>query len=460
MVLPDGRPLTVANGILPEPSSEGHVILWLPGESTGGYQDWERVATVARAAVTTAQGVCSIAAASVPIRRRLRGSLGDLLRALVRPRADRTWTLPGGAAAEQCGARRTDLRLAWAEDETAPLDDDRIEALWPRRRESRAIGPNLYLVSGIESERPSATTRPEPEPEPKAPPQVSPRDLAERALAAARAAGDRRSTITALADLGLALLLEDATGDAATMLEEARVEARRLGDPALEADVLSNLALAAARSGQPERAREFIGPALAYARGVGDRYAEKLALDRLALALVGLGDHAGALVHLDQAVAIAADLGDRRHEADLLWRAAIAHAELGRRDRALACAEAAVDRLRRLANPTADWYAQHVENYRSGAAGAALAGPPALIASPGPVTGPGTLRMALTAAKAMAAFVGSGFRTTSPKSYRARLAVCAACEHHTGIRCRLCGCITAAKARMLHERCPAGRWRA
>ena len=66
--------------------------------------------------------------------------------------------------------------------------------------------------------------------------------------------------------------------------------------------------------------------------------------------------------------------------------------------------------------------------------------------------------MALTAAKAMATFVGSGFKTASPASYQARLAVCAACEHHTGVRCRLCGCITTAKARMLHERCPIGRW--
>jgi hypothetical protein len=58
----------------------------------------------------------------------------------------------------------------------------------------------------------------------------------------------------------------------------------------------------------------------------------------------------------------------------------------------------------------------------------------------------------------MAAFVGSGFKTASAECYRARLATCAACEHHTGVRCRLCGCITAAKARILHERCPAGRW--
>jgi hypothetical protein len=28
----------------------------------------------------------------------------------------------------------------------------------------------------------------------------------------------------------------------------------------------------------------------------------------------------------------------------------------------------------------------------------------------------------------------------------------------TGLRCRICGCFTAAKARLDHERCPAGKW--
>jgi hypothetical protein len=66
--------------------------------------------------------------------------------------------------------------------------------------------------------------------------------------------------------------------------------------------------------------------------------------------------------------------------------------------------------------------------------------------------------MAQTAAKAMAQFVGSGFKTAAPETAAARLAVCASCPHHTGLRCRICGCFTAAKARLDHERCPAGKW--
>jgi len=66
--------------------------------------------------------------------------------------------------------------------------------------------------------------------------------------------------------------------------------------------------------------------------------------------------------------------------------------------------------------------------------------------------------MALTATKAMAAFLGSGFKTAPRETYRDRLSVCASCPHHTGLRCRICGCITSAKAHLLHERCPEGRW--
>ena len=72
--------------------------------------------------------------------------------------------------------------------------------------------------------------------------------------------------------------------------------------------------------------------------------------------------------------------------------------------------------------------------------------------------GPGLLRMALSATKAMANFVGSGFKTTPPDVQQKRIQTCAVCEHHTGVRCRVCGCFTQAKSRMLHEDCPIGKW--
>src|SRR5262249_50278668 len=75
-----------------------------------------------------------------------------------------------------------------------------------------------------------------------------------------------------------------------------------------------------------------------------------------------------------------------------------------------------------------------------------------------PAGDPGLLRMALSAAKSMAKFLGSGLKTVTPQVYLGRLAICAGCEHHTGVRCRLCGCFTNAKARMAHEQCPIKKW--
>ena len=88
-----------------------------------------------------------------------------------------------------------------------------------------------------------------------------------------------------------------------------------------------------------------------------------------------------------------------------------------------------------------------------------IAAPPSGSAPAGQrATGPGLLRMASSATKAMARFAGSGFQVTPPAVQRKRLQTCAACEHHTGLRCKICGCFTSAKSRILQESCPIGRW--
>jgi hypothetical protein len=66
--------------------------------------------------------------------------------------------------------------------------------------------------------------------------------------------------------------------------------------------------------------------------------------------------------------------------------------------------------------------------------------------------------MALSAAKSMGRFAGSGFKTVPQQTLQRRLQTCATCEHHTGVRCRLCGCFTSAKAPLAHEECPIGKW--
>jgi hypothetical protein len=70
----------------------------------------------------------------------------------------------------------------------------------------------------------------------------------------------------------------------------------------------------------------------------------------------------------------------------------------------------------------------------------------------------GWLRMATSAATASAKFVGSGLKVVSSETRQRRLRVCASCEHHTGMRCRVCGCFTSAKTWLPHEACPIGRW--
>jgi hypothetical protein len=73
-------------------------------------------------------------------------------------------------------------------------------------------------------------------------------------------------------------------------------------------------------------------------------------------------------------------------------------------------------------------------------------------------SGPGLLRMAVSAVRSMTRFAGSGFKTASPDSVQKRLRTCASCEHHTGVRCKICGCFTNIKARLLQEECPIGKW--
>jgi hypothetical protein len=189
----------------------------------------------------------------------------------------------------------------------------------------------------------------------------------------------------------------------------------------------------------------------------------------------------------EQALALTRQVGDRQQEANLLWLQGIQHAELGQRDLATARAQEAVSLFAKLGKPQAGWYGAYLQKYRMGlfdtwpelesqrvgvgpGAGTqaflggslvagVVAGQSGAAAAPGKATtGPGLLRMALSATKSMAQFAGSGFQTSPPEVQRKRLQTCTACEHHTGLRCKICGCFTSAKSRILHESCPIGKW--
>jgi hypothetical protein len=71
---------------------------------------------------------------------------------------------------------------------------------------------------------------------------------------------------------------------------------------------------------------------------------------------------------------------------------------------------------------------------------------------------PGLLIMAFIGAKALARFLGSAFKTVSGATHRQRLQTCGVCQHHTGMRCRACGCFTNVRAWLPHEECPLGKW--
>jgi hypothetical protein len=181
--------------------------------------------------------------------------------------------------------------------------------------------------------------------------------------------------------------------------------------------------------------------------------------------------HTEALTAFVEALALARAVGHRQHQADLLWSLGLAHAELGQRDQALAQAQAAATLMQEMGNPQAAIFAGHLQRYRAGGSGAPPALPPGdsvkadrIATQPGSppagaaADGPGRLRMALSAARSMGRFVGSGFKTTPPWALQQRLQACATCPQHTGVRCRLCGCFTKAKARLAHEGCPIGKW--
>jgi tetratricopeptide (TPR) repeat protein len=244
------------------------------------------------------------------------------------------------------------------------------------------------------------------------------------------------------------------------------------------------LGLAALHVQQPARARQLFEHELAHARATGDALAEKVAMERMGLAASVMGDPRGAIDWYEKALELARRVGDKHQEANLLWLQGIQLAELDQRDAAIARAQEAVTLYTKLGKPQASWYGAYLQKYRMGlfdtwpapAAAGVAAGPEAYLggslvasvvagqvpgqsqANPKGTNGPGLLRMALSATRSMAQFAGSGFKTAPPDVQQRRLQTCAGCEHHTGLRCRICGCFTTAKSKILQESCPIGKW--
>jgi tetratricopeptide (TPR) repeat protein len=480
MKLPDWRALGIDKGILTEPITDAsRIVFWLPDDRDSTFQYWQRVANVPRAEIKTEQGQCTTAATSIRARERLGGVLSRLVARIRGRRGSRSFLLPNGRSVEQCGERQNDLAFVWPLENGLGFEIDQLEARWPGATGIRKLGESLFVVSGVALSPSSAGVKSELPP----PSADCPAAEAEAILAAARQQGDREKEATVLADLGAIALNEGDMHRAITSLENALAIARELGDASREGDIIGNLGMAMLGVHQPDRARILFQRELAHAQAGGDRFAEKIALERLGLSSWHLRDYRGALTLFDQALTLTRQLSDRHQEATLLWHQAVQYAELGQREAAIANGEESIALFRALGKPQAASYGSYLQRYRinldqnspaQSAAGVFDRSPQAYLgtsvasvtagqstaepASISETAGPGLLRMAMSATKAMAGFAGTGFKTTPPETQRKRLETCAACEHHTGMRCRICGCFTNVKSRMLHEDCPIGKW--
>jgi len=467
------KKLDLFKGILREPSlDENRLIVWIPEAIGGKAQSWERVSNVAGAEISENRGVYSTAAVSIRACPKKTGLIGGLIRRFRQQSESQTWILPNGQEAEQIGTRWTDLLLAWSDETTALLDEAQIKSLWPQCQEIKKIAANLFLVRGAELQSRIDQL------EPPAITQETAVQLAEEMLATARRAQDRRREIVAMTDLGIVFTRIGETDRAVSLLEEALALVRPIGDRLLESDVLENLGLALLQAGEPQRSLDLLKPVLEYARTAGDRFAEKMAFFHLGLAYSAMRDFNRSREHLDHALAVARQFNDPQGEAELLWRLAVINAETGHNDQAVSRAEEAMTLYKEGGNPQVAWLKTNLEKYRAGLISVPVGSQSELSSPPifgGQIitggwsgvqpsqgqraSGPGLLRMAFSAMTSIAHFTRAGFKPAPSETYRHRLQTCGQCEHHTGLRCKLCGCFTKVKAWMPHETCPIGKWR-
>ena len=175
----------------------------------------------------------------------------------------------------------------------------------------------------------------------------------EQALAIHGEIGDHRSEGTALGNLGIAY---DALGEprrAIEFHEQALAIHRETTDRRGEGNALGNLGIAYAQLGEPIRAIELYNQQLEVVRKIGDRRGEGTALSGLSLAYVNLGEPHRAIEHFERAVVIHRELGDQRGEGNALWNMALALDEVNDRALAVANAQAALEILEQIEDPSA-----------------------------------------------------------------------------------------------------------
>jgi tetratricopeptide (TPR) repeat protein len=470
MGFPDLKHFGLGDSIAPEPGTgRGRIVLWVAGQKTDGVQRWERIGDASGPEIEQRETFCAAGAVLVPLEQET-PTFWQKLRKRVRPQeAEGGWVTPAGEPAKQSGPKRKDLLLVWANDANAAYDEGVIQQHWPESQECRRLGTNLFLVSGVSERQTTSEANQaryqlerlharEEHFDELSGPENDPRHQAEKMLALAQRSGDPGKQSVALIDLGNSLVRRGETDAGVPHLEQALALARQSGDTVTEYDALTNLGIGYAAAGRVAQAQETFQHVLAHARSVGDRFSEKLVLAELGAVYSSQGQLDQALEHYTAALRLAIELGDRGGEATLAWTVAIFYDELGNREQAIRFGQAAVDIYQQLGSPQTPAFADCLDRCRRGETPLKANTPQVTQQQGHSLKPPSVLRMAHSAAKAMAKFVTSGFKTVSREAHERRLATCGVCEHHIGLRCRLCGCFTRQKSWLPHEHCPAGKW--
>ncbi len=157
----------------------------------------------------------------------------------------------------------------------------------------------------------------------------------ERALAAARFLGDRRSEGDVLVNLGLGYMDLGQPARAIDLYEQYLTIARELGDRPGEGAALGNKGLAYAVLGLPQRAAELHGQDLVIARETGTRDGEGRAQNNLGLAYMDLGRPQLAIERFELSLAICREIRDRLGESASLNTLGLAYKNLGQPQRAI-----------------------------------------------------------------------------------------------------------------------------
>ena len=172
--------------------------------------------------------------------------------------------------------------------------------------------------------------------------------LCEKALASARAAGDRRGEIVATMRLGSLEADKGRLGEARARFAEAIRMAREMGDARLECTANNELGTVEYSEGRMNEALAHYERAEALAREAGDRRMQGIIVGNLGNLQADLGHAEDARSRHEEALAIARETGHRQLEGNTLCNLGMLHHLQGRLREAETAAAAALVLAREL----------------------------------------------------------------------------------------------------------------